>query len=62
MAGVLGILVAITATVMLATSKVLKVADAQSIFVRTAGGVVAAILFTKDALICTHCPGRPADI
>jgi len=45
MAGVLGIVVAITVTVMLATSKVLKVADAQSIFVRTAGGVVAAIGF-----------------
>jgi len=45
MAGVLGIMVAITVAVMLATSNVLKIADAQSIFVRTAGGVVAAIGF-----------------
>jgi urease accessory protein len=45
MVGVLGIVIAITATVMLVTPKVLKVTDAQSIFVRPAGGVVAAIGF-----------------
>src|SRR5947208_1258495 len=45
MAGALGIMVAITVAVMLATSNVLKIADAQSIFVRTAGGAVAAMGF-----------------
>jgi urease accessory protein len=45
MAGVLGVVVAITVAVMLVTSKVLTVADARSISVRTAGAVVAAIGF-----------------
>jgi hypothetical protein len=43
MAGVLGVLVAITATILLVISKVLKVSDAQSIPVRAAGGAIAMI-------------------
>src|SRR5262245_15634925 len=45
MAGVLGIVVAITVAMLLVISRVLKVSDAQSILVRTASGVVAAIGF-----------------
>jgi urease accessory protein len=45
MAGVLGVVVAITVAMLLVISRVLKVSDAQSISVRTAGGVVAAIGF-----------------
>jgi len=43
MAGLLAIVVTITIAAMLVTSKVLKVVDARSISVRTAGGVIAMI-------------------
>ena len=43
MAGVLGVVVAITMTILLVIAKVLKVSDAQSIPVRAAGGVIAMI-------------------
>ena len=43
MAGVLGVLVAITVAMLLVISRVLKVSDAQSIPVRAAGGVIAMI-------------------